>query len=149
MVRHQGAASFEGGAAVKVYCASKARHSHWWAALQAAGVPIDAPWITWEGNAAGAEPSADDWRDHWSGCISSAADADICLFVSNEGETACGALIEAAAALAAGRQVFVVSPDCWSFANHPRCRTFNSLAEAITAIMAMAAGEAAREAHAA
>jgi len=33
-------------------------------------------------------------------------------------------LIEAGAALAAGRRVFVVSSYEWSFANHPRCRRF-------------------------
>jgi hypothetical protein len=70
----------------------------------------------------------------------------VCLFVCNEGETACGALIEAGAALAAGRQVFVVSPYEWTFANHPRCRVFLSLDAAIAAIMAMQQGELAREA---
>jgi hypothetical protein len=49
--------------------------------------------------------------------------ADICLFVSNEGETACGALLEAGAALAAGKRVIVVSLDWWSFAEHLSSRT--------------------------
>jgi hypothetical protein len=62
------------------------------------------------------------------------------------GETACGALIEAGAALAAGRQVFVVSSYEWTFANHPRCRVFVSLDAAIAAIVAMQQGELAREA---
>jgi hypothetical protein len=50
------------------------------------------------------------------------------------------------AALAAGRQVFVISPYEWTFGNHPRCRVFSSLDAAIAAIMAMQQGERAREA---
>lgn len=80
--------------------------------------------------------------------ISEAAAADICLFVCNEGETACGALVEMGAALAAGKQVWIVSPHQWSVAHHQRCRTFKSLADAVTAIAAMQAGEAARAATA-
>ena len=130
---------------MKVYCASKARHASWWRALRAAGVPIVAPWIDWPGNVAGCpEPSADAWELHWSGCISHAADADICLFVANELETQCGALIEAGAALAAGKRVFVVSDYEFTFAHHPRCRSFSSIEDAITAIMSGAQGESLR-----
>src|SRR5262245_35212285 len=127
-----------------VYVASKARHHAWWGALRAAGVPISVSWIDWPPNLDGSEPTADQWR--WSRCIEQAADADICLFVNNAGETACGALLEAGAALAAGKWVYVVSPDEWTFANHPRCRVFPSLEAAVAAIMAMQTGELAREA---
>lgn len=123
-----------------IYPASKAHHSAWWRGLRAAGVPIAATWIDWPGNRDGAEPSSDAWSQHWSRCITEAAEADICLFVCNEGETACGQLIEAGAALAAGRRVFVVSPYDWTFANHPRCRVFATLEEAVTAIMAATNG---------
>jgi hypothetical protein len=40
--------------------------------------------------------------------------------------------------------VFVVSPDTWTFANHPRCRTFRTLEAAVAAIVAMQSGEATR-----
>ena len=53
---------------------------------------------------------------------------------------ACGQLIEAGAALAAGKRVFVVSDYQWTFANHPRCRVFATLEDAIAAIMAGAQG---------
>jgi hypothetical protein len=56
----------------------------------------------------------------------------------------CGALIEAGAALAAGKRVFIVSPYIWSFANHPRCRRFGTLAEAIKAIRAADQGRTSR-----
>ena len=68
----------------------------------------------------------------------------MCLFVNLDGEQASGALLEAGAALAAGRTVFIVSPDWWSFAHHPRCRTFRTLADAIAAICAMQVGKATR-----
>ena len=52
--------------------------------------------------------------------------------LSNEGEQACGGLIELGAALAGGAQCFIVSSDWWSVAHHPRCRTFPSLDAAAT-----------------
>ena len=67
------------------------------------------------------------------------------LFVSGENEQACDALIEACAALAAGRQLFRrYSPGAPPFSHHPNCRNFSALADAIAAVMAMQAGEAAR-----
>jgi hypothetical protein len=122
-----------------VYVASKAKHAAWWKALQAAGVPITSSWLDWEGNRTDADPTADAWGRHWLHCVDEASTADICLFVCNEGETACGALLEAGAALAAGKQVFVVSHYWFSFFEHPRCRRFDSLADAIAAITAQAA----------
>jgi hypothetical protein len=56
-----------------------------------------------------------------------------------------GSLLEAGAALGAGRQVFLVSRHPWPFLrNHPKCRSFESLASAVNAIRARAAGEEAR-----
>jgi hypothetical protein len=81
----------------------QSRHHSWWRALRAASVPIVASWIDWPPNIDGSEPTPDAWREHWDKCIAEAAAADICLFVSNAGETACGALLEAGAALAAGK----------------------------------------------
>src|SRR5262249_43589921 len=40
-------------------------------------------------------------------------------------------------ALAAGKRVFAVSAYDWSFAQHPRCRRFNTLAEAVAAARAL------------
>src|SRR5947207_2566897 len=98
---------------MQVYPASKACHAEWWRALRAAGVPIACNWIDWPGNRDGAEPTADAWSRHWQRCIDEASACDICLFVCIAGETACGALIEAGAALAANKRIFVVSPDQW------------------------------------
>jgi hypothetical protein len=63
--------------------------------------------------------------------ISEAAACDVCLFRQPGG----GAGLW---------RVFVVSPDWWSFQNHPRCRVFNDLASAVTAIMAGTQGEGLR-----
>src|SRR5947207_7375510 len=117
-----------------VYPASKARHAPWWSALRAAGLPIVASWVDWQGNAPGAEPTADAWSRHWILCIDEAAAADVLLFYAGEGETACGALVELGAALASGAHVYVVSPYAWSVPHHPRCRTFATLADAVEAI---------------
>jgi hypothetical protein len=123
-----------GNRVTTVYVASKAKHAAWWAALRAAGVTIISTWIDWPGNRDGAEPTADDWATHWQRCINETSAADVCLFVSQRGETACGALLEAGAALAAGKQVFVVSPDEWTFANHPNVQRFATLEQAIGAV---------------
>jgi hypothetical protein len=52
-----------------------------------------------------------------------------------------GALLECGAALAAGKRVFLVSPHPWTFKHHPRVRIFNSLEDAVTAIVAATNGE--------
>jgi hypothetical protein len=129
---------------MKIYCASKAKHAAWWRALRAAGVPIIATWIDWSRNHDGGEPTADEWQRHWERCINEASAADILLFVAFEDERQCGALLEAGAALAAGKRCYVVSPHWWSVANHPRCRIFRTLEDAVTAVMAAVAGERAR-----
>jgi hypothetical protein len=126
---------------MKIYVASKSRHAPFWRALRSAGVAITSSWIDATLNEAGADPPSDDvWSRHWKMCCDEAAAADVCLFVHFEGEQACGQLIEAGCSLAAGKRVFVVSPNVWwSFANHERCRTFASLEHAIEAIMAAGA----------
>jgi hypothetical protein len=126
---------------MKVYCASKARHWPWWTALQAAGVPIVATWPSAEFNSTGQEPSLDGWRQHWSDCISEAASADVTLVYAREGERQMGALVEAGAALGAGRQVYLVSDHAWSWRHHPNVRNFESLDKAIGAIVAAHAVE--------
>jgi hypothetical protein len=99
-------------------------------------------------NEAGApEPSAEDWCGHWGSCISGAAGADILLFLDLPGENQCGAIAELGAALAFGKQVFLVSENWWSIEHHPRCRKFRRLEDAVTAIVAIEAGERARGAN--
>jgi hypothetical protein len=131
---------------VKVYPASKSCHWPWWSALRAAGVPISATWLDWSHNHDKTEPTSDEWTEHWSRCCREAAEADITLMFARDGENQNGALLEVGSALGAGRQVFLVSPHAWSWKHHPRVRVFASLEAAVTAIMAAAAGERARQA---
>jgi hypothetical protein len=128
-----------------IYPASKARHWLFWQALRAAGLPIVSPcWIDCEFNATGEEPSYDGWARHWEECCTLAASADICLFLALPGEQHCGALLEAGAALGAGKRVYAVSAVAFSFLAHPRTRRFATLASAVNAIRARVAGEEAR-----
>jgi hypothetical protein len=131
-----------------IYPASKSHHGHWWRALRACGLPIspDCHWIDWSYNEPGApEPSDDDWRAHWGNCISAAANADVLVFLDLPGETAKGALVEMGAALALGRQVFLVSEADWNVGHHSNCRRFRRLEDCIAAIRAIEAGERARD----
>jgi hypothetical protein len=130
---------------IQIYPASKARHYLWWQALRTAGVPIVHPcWVDAAFNEDGSEPTHDGWAAHWLECCDLAASCDVTMFLALPGEQHCGALLEAGAALGAGRQVFAVSAVEFSFLTHPRCRSFDNLAAAVRAIMAWQAGEKAR-----
>jgi hypothetical protein len=128
-----------------VYPAAKSKHAVWFRALQSAGVPLQASWLTWPFNENGESPTQDDWAAHSAACLKEATAADVVLLVAFDGESHFGALLEAGAALAAGKRVFLVSPHAWDFLrHHPCCRSFDSVADAVQAIMAAAAGERAR-----
>jgi hypothetical protein len=76
------------------------------------------------------------WSRHCVRCIGEARHCDVLLFVNGEDEQACGSLIEAG--------LVVVCPDM-TFSYHSlNFRNFSALADAIAAIVAMQAGEAAR-----
>jgi hypothetical protein len=65
---------------------------------------------------ANSEPDNDEWREHSAQCLEQAAAADILLlYVDREDARHFGSLIEAGAALGAGKQVFVVAPHRWPF----------------------------------
>jgi hypothetical protein len=113
---------------VKVYASSKSKHWPFFAALRAAGVPIQASWLDAPFNHTGEEPTADHWARHWEMCCREAVDADAVLMFAQAGENQ------------NGKQVFLVSPHDWSWAHHPRVRRFATLADAITAIQAAAMG---------
>ncbi len=127
--------------------ASKSKHWDLWGALRGAGVPIISTWPDWQPNQDGSEPDADSWRAHSEACINDAASGDVLLLYAKDDERQFGALLEAGAALGAGKQVYIVSPHPWPFLrNHPRCRSFDTLESAVVAIMAMADGKRLRRA---
>ena len=121
---------------ITVYPASKSKHWPFWCALRAAGVPIAASWIDEPFNRIpdGAPP---DWILHWTRCLNEASAADIVLMFAQEGENQNGALIEVGAALSAGKRVYLVSPHDWSWAHHSRVKRFDTLADAVAAIVGM------------
>jgi hypothetical protein len=132
-------------AVIHCYIAGKSRHWPWVAALGIAGVPITCTWPSWLPNRTLDEPEPHQWREHAQRCIDEAADCDVLILYVEDGEQHFGALLEAGAALGAGREVFLVSPKPWAFLrNHPRCRSFDNLAEAIRAVVSLQAGERAR-----
>jgi hypothetical protein len=81
---------------------------------------------------------------HWAECCRLAASCNVTLFLALSGEQHAGALLECGAALGAGRAVFAVSAVDFSFLTHPHCRSFETLPAAVSAIVAMQAGEEAR-----
>jgi hypothetical protein len=83
---------------------------------------------------------------HWVQIVDDVRAADVCLFVSLKGETACSGLIELGIALAEGKQIWIVSPDWWSVSHHPGCLVLPSLEAAAAKLMAMQKGEATRAA---
>jgi hypothetical protein len=132
---------------ITVSVASKAKHWSWWQSLRGAGVPIISTWIDWPHNIAGTpEPTADEWRVRWERNLSDACAADILIFLDLPGENQCGAIAEMAAALAHGKQVFLVSENWWSIEHHRRVRKFRRLEDAVAAIKAIQAGAAQRAA---
>jgi hypothetical protein len=128
-----------------IYPASKTRHLDIWAALRAAGLDIRAGWIDAEFNVTGQDLDPHEWAEHWSMCVREASAADVVLLYAREDERQMGALIEAGAALGAGKMVYLVAPWAgWSFQHHPRVRCFDTLEEAVGAIVAAQAGQRAR-----
>jgi hypothetical protein len=90
------------------------------------------------------EPDNDEWRAHAEQCLEQAAAADILLLYVDP-DDARPFWRSAPSRGGAGRQVFLVSRHPWPFLrHHQRCRSFNHLADAITAITAIQAGEEAR-----
>jgi hypothetical protein len=119
----------------KVYLAARAHRAEWVSALVAAGLPLASNWHLWFPNRSEAVPTAQEWSEHSARCLSQAASADICLLVL-ERDTL-GTLLEAGAALGAGKVVYLVNKtgepapflEC-----HPRVRCFRSLPDAIAAL---------------
>jgi hypothetical protein len=91
------------------------------------------------------EPSQSDWAQHVEVCLNEARESDAALLYAQlDDRPHFGALLEAGAALGAGK-CYLVSPWPWEFLrHHPRCRSFETTATAVAAIMAQVAGDQAR-----
>ena len=62
--------------------------------------------------------------------------ADITLMFAQDWRTPSRGAARSGAALSAGHQIYCVSPHHWSFRHYPRVRNFNTLEQAVTAIVA-------------
>jgi hypothetical protein len=95
------------------------------------------------------EPTEQAYREHVVACLREAASSDIVLLYAQKDDAPhFGSIMEATSALVANQNawVFLVSPHEWPFLrNHPRVRSFDTLADAVRAVCAMEVGEAARE----
>ena len=80
---------------------------------------IRASWLDSEISTGNIDSSWDTWARHWSTYCSEAAATDVVLLYAREDKHQMGALLEAGAALSAGKQVWCVSPHRWSFRHHP------------------------------
>lgn len=114
-----------------VYTASRSKHAHRWRELRSAGHPIISSWIDEAG-----EGETSDWGDLWRRCLEEAKGADVLILYAEEGETLRGALLEAGAALTAGRRVIYVGPDATlnNVLRHPGIERANSVDAALAVL---------------
>lgn len=116
---------------VAIYCASKTTHAVKWRALRAVGWNVVSTWIDEAG-----EGQTTDYAELADRSIREAASADVLLLYCEPEESLKGALIEAGAALTAGKVVLCVG-DCPSlsriFSRHPRWKTFPTVHAALRA----------------
>jgi hypothetical protein len=128
---------------MKVYLASKSKWHEFVAALGAAGLSLSASWPYWRYNREpDAEPSSEAWREHAIACVDQVSDCDVLILFVAEGEQHLGSLIECGVALGNNKQIFLISPHPWMFLrSHPNVRSFETLADAVLAVVSMQDGE--------
>ena len=112
-----------------IYVASHTKHARMWRSLRASGYPIISTWIDEAG-----EGESEDLEDLAVRCVNEAMDADYVILYSAKGDTLRGALIEAGAALAAGKLVFAVGYHHPVFQFHPRWITSATLESALRSV---------------
>jgi hypothetical protein len=114
---------------MKIYIASKTKHAQKWIKLLRRGHNIISTWILEAG-----EGESTDLTGLSIRCIVEATEADVLILYCENGELLKGALLEAGAALGAGKEVRQVG-DCQSIskvlANHPNWHLYDSLVEAL------------------
>jgi hypothetical protein len=143
----------EGGEGMSIYTASRTRHAHRWIEARANGIRINSTWIDADDASlsVAVAPSGDSWDAHWTHpmvdlwrrCVEEARDADALILYREDGEELKGALVEAGAALGAGKPVFAVGfngPNdmkAFSFLYHPmvlQCEDLETAFELATAL---------------
>jgi hypothetical protein len=114
------------------YIASKVKHAPKWIELRSLGVNIISSWIDEAG-----EGQTGNYRELSTRCLKEIRRCGALVLYFESGEILKGALLEAGAALALGKQVRAVGCDCPSisrvFIEHPLWITCNGLHEAFHA----------------
>ena len=114
---------------MKIYTASKVKHYKMWLELREKGYNIISTWIDEAGPG-----QTSNIQDLAIRCINEAKYADILLLYCEDGEILKGALVEAGAALAAGKLVHYVGFNMGInkvFGFHPLWKNYTSIGAAI------------------
>ena len=114
-----------------MYVASRTQFAGLWRSLRSAGLPIAASWIDSEDSATGAEVARfSDSR------LREATSADALILYNEDADAPTTALLEAGAALAAGKRVVSVGPRLTSLGRegHPNWLHYDTLPEAIRSL---------------
>lgn len=114
-----------------VYTASRVRHASKWLEARGRGIRIISTWIDEAG-----EGQSASLPDLWHRCVEEARTASALILYREDDEPLKGALVEAGAALGAGKPVFAVGFDSpadvktFSFLHHPLVTRCSSLEDA-------------------
>lgn len=112
-----------------IYTASRTKHAHLWRALRQSGVRVIATWID-----ESEQGETVDFTDLAQRCIDEAARASRTIIYREHGEQLKGALMEAGAALASGREVVACGEwgdfSC-ALSHHPNWRFVATVDEAL------------------
>jgi len=115
-----------------VYVASKVKHAAMWLKLRQQGYAITSTWIDDVGKA-----QTKGYAELAARCLKEIQNADALILFCQPGEILKGALIEAGAALALGKQVFCIGKNhtlSEVFKSHPNWKTFKTLPAALRVV---------------
>jgi hypothetical protein len=127
-----------------VYIAARACRADWVGGLTACLPGVISTWPSWTPNVEGRDATQSEWAQHSSVCLNQSGSAQIVLFVWEPG--AFGGVMEAAACLQSDGECWLVADEELPFLrHHPRCRSFKTIADAVTALVAQQNGHALRE----
>ncbi len=115
----------------RFYVASKTKHSDLWRAIRDSGQHIISTWIDEAG-----EGQTANYRELSERCLREISECDALILYCEPGEHLKGALVEAGAALAFGKEVRCAGESkslSRVFKTHPKWRTFKNITEAMFA----------------
>ena len=128
------------------YPAGKSRHFGIFLALQAAGCPLEASWLTWEPNWTGEEPTREAYAEHVQVCLREASERNVLLYAEPSDKMHLGSFPGGLCITLAWSLRATSEPMALGFSQEPpTSKNCNTLADAVRAIKAQEAGEDARQ----